>query len=56
MIDGKLFTSFWWTDSVMKLVQYPVYTSSGTEVNRRFPIKPGAGEQTDHHHSIGYSN
>lgn len=42
MIDGY-FTSYWWPDTVMKPVLYPVYTSSGTEVTRGFPIKPRAG-------------
>jgi len=53
MIDGKLFTTYWWPDSVMKPVLYPVYTSSGTEVTRGFPIKPRAGERADHPHHVG---
>ncbi len=53
MMDGKLFTSYLWPDDVMKPVLYPVITASGTEVTRGYPLKPRAGERTDHPHHIG---
>jgi len=53
MIDGKLFTSYSWPDSVYKPILYPVYTSAGTEITRGYPLKPRAGERTDHRHQIG---
>ncbi|MEI6275828.1 MAG: PmoA family protein [Prolixibacteraceae bacterium] len=53
MMDGKLFTSYLWPDNVMKPVLYPVITASGTEVTRGYPLKPRAGERTDHPHHIG---
>lgn len=53
LIDGKLFTSYQWLDSVMKPVLYPIVNSSGTEITRGWPIKPRAGERTDHPHHIG---
>ncbi|MEO5995497.1 MAG: PmoA family protein [Chitinophagaceae bacterium] len=53
MIDGKLFTSYWWPDSVYKPVLYPILTSSGTPVTRGFPIKPREGERQDHLHQVG---
>jgi hypothetical protein len=53
MADGKLFTSFCWYDGVYKPVLYPVYTSTGTEITRGFPLNPRAGESTDHRHQAG---
>ncbi len=53
MIDGKLFTTYWWPADVMKPVLYPVFTSRGTEITRGFPVKPRAGERTDHPHHVG---
>lgn len=53
MIDGKLFTSYWWPDTVMKPVLYPVYTAEGTEITRGFPIKTRPGERADHPHHVG---
>lgn len=53
MIDGKLFTSYWWPDSVYKPVLYPILTSGGTPITRGFPIKPREGERRDHIHQVG---
>jgi hypothetical protein len=53
MIDGKLFTSYCWPDSVYKPILYPVYTSAGTEITRGYPLKPRTGESTDHRHQVG---
>lgn len=53
MIDGKLFTSYWWPDSVYKPVLYPLLTSAGTAITRGFPIKPREGERRDHIHQVG---
>ncbi len=52
-VDGKLFTSYWWPDSVYKPVLYPLVSSQGTTVTRGFPITPRAGERTDHIHQVG---
>ena len=53
MIDGKLFTSYWWPDSVYKPVLYPIQTAAGTTITRGFPIKARAGERQDHLHQVG---
>ena len=53
LANGKLFTSFCWYDSVYKPILYPVYTSSGTEITRGFPLHPREGESTDHRHQVG---
>ena len=53
MIDGKLFTSYCWYGNVFKPILYPVFTSSGTEITRGFPLKPRQGERNDHLHQVG---
>lgn len=53
MVDGKLFTSYWWPDSVYKPVLYPIKTAFGTTITRGFPIKTRAGERQDHLHQVG---
>ncbi len=52
-INGKLFTSFCWPDSVYKPILYPVIAASGAEVTRGFPLKPREGERNDHIHQVG---
>jgi hypothetical protein len=53
LVDGKLFTSYQWPDSVMKPVLYPIINDNGTEITRGYPLKPRAGERTDHPHHVG---
>lgn len=53
IVDGKLFTSYTWPDTVMKPILYPVITAAGTEITRGFPLKPRPGERSDHPHHIG---
>lgn len=53
MIDGKLFTSFSWPDSIYKPILYPVLTSEGNTITRGFPLKPRQGERNDHIHQAG---
>ncbi|MCF6333688.1 MAG: PmoA family protein [Draconibacterium sp.] len=53
MVDGKLFTSYRWPENVYKPVLYPIFTASGTEVTRGFPLNPKPGERADHMHQVG---
>ncbi len=53
IIDGKLFTSYWWPDTVYKPILYPLLTAAGTPVTRGFPIKAREGERRDHIHQVG---
>ena len=53
LVDGKLFTSYQWPDSVMKPVLYPIINASGTEITRGYPLRPRADERSDHPHHIG---
>lgn len=52
-VDDKLFTSFLYPDTLEKPVLYPVYTASGTDVTRGFPLNPKPGDPADHPHHIG---
>ncbi|MDB4920731.1 PmoA family protein [Mucilaginibacter sp.] len=52
-IEGKLFTSFLYPDSLEKPVLYPLYAANGTIVTRGFPLDPRPGDPTDHPHHIG---
>lgn len=53
IIGKQLFTSFLYPDTLEKPVLYPVFTLSGTDVTRGFPLNPKAGDPTDHPHHIG---
>lgn len=52
-IDGKLFTSYIYPESLDKPVLYPLRTSTGTLVSRGFPLEPRPGERVDHPHHVG---
>jgi hypothetical protein len=53
LIDGKLFTSYIWPESIKKPVLWPVVSAAGNEVTRQYPLKNRAGERADHPHHIG---
>ncbi len=50
---GKLLTSYCWPENVYKPILYPVYTASGVEITRGFPLRPRKGERADHIHQVG---
>jgi hypothetical protein len=56
MVDGKLFTSYLYTNSLSvlkKTVLYPINAASGITITRGFPLQPKSGERVDHPHHIG---
>ena len=53
LIDGQLFTSYIWPDSIKKPVLYPLRTAKGAIVTRGFPLDPRPGERVDHPHQVG---
>ncbi|MGK7396341.1 MAG: PmoA family protein [Candidatus Cyclobacteriaceae bacterium M3_2C_046] len=53
IIDGQLFTSYIYPDTLEKPVLYPIKTASGKSLTRGFPLEPKAGERVDHPHHIG---
>lgn len=53
LIDGKLFTSYLYPETIKKPVLYPLRTASGTLVTRGFPLAPRPGERVDHPHHVG---
>jgi len=52
-INGKLFTSLLYADSLKKHVLYPIIAKNGATVTRGYPVAPLAGDQVDHPHQIG---
>lgn len=53
-IDQKLFTSYLYTDSILrKPVLFPLNTASDERITRGYPFAPNAGERTDHPHHYG---
>ncbi len=52
-IGGKPFTDFFFPDTIAKPVLYPIKAPNGTNITRGFPVKPIAGEPTDHPHHLG---
>jgi cyanophycinase len=53
MIEGKLFTSYLYTDNLPKPVLYPVHSPSGVLVSRGYPLRDVKGESQDHPHHAG---
>ncbi|NNG10168.1 MAG: PmoA family protein [Arenibacter sp.] len=48
-----LFTSYIYPDNIMKPCLWPIVTAEGTEITRKYPLKPKKGERADHPHHIG---
>jgi hypothetical protein len=53
IIDGSIFTSYIYPESIKKPVLFPVSTSSGIAVTRGFPLDPKPWERVDHPHHVG---
>src|SRR5210317_1920770 len=56
LVDGKLFTSYLYTDKIdalKKTTLYPIVTANGNDITRGFPLKKRAGERVDHPHHLG---
>lgn len=53
LVDGELFTSFIYPDTLDKPVLFPINTSQGTTITRGWPLAPRPGERFDHPHHIG---
>lgn len=49
----ELFTSYIYPDNIMKPCLWPIVTSEGTEITRKYPLKSVVGERADHPHHIG---
>lgn len=52
-IDGNLFTSFCFPDSLEKPFLFPIIASNGATITRGFPLAPRKNEPVDHPHHIG---
>jgi hypothetical protein len=52
-INGSLFTSYQYPDSIEKPFLYPLKAPNGSVITRGFPIEPRKGDRVDHPHHIG---
>ena len=53
-IDGELFTSYLYPNTIKKPVLYPLITSEGTKISRGYPMEQISGERIDHPHHVGF--
>jgi len=53
LMNGELFTTLMYPDTLEKPVLYPLVTAGGTPVTRGFPLDPKPDDPTDHPHHIG---
>lgn len=53
MIDGSLFTSYMFVDTLTKPILWPVHSPDGTVLTRAYPFGDVEGEATDHPHHTG---
>ena len=53
-IDGALFTSYIYPNTIKKPVLYPIMTKGGQAITRGYPLDPKVGERADHPHHIGF--
>jgi hypothetical protein len=53
LVDGQLFTSYIFPDTLKKPVLFPIRTAEGHSITRGFPLEPRAGERVDHPHHVG---
>jgi len=52
-IDGQLFTSYLYSDTLMKPVLYPIMTAKSDTITRGWPLAPRPLDHIDHPHHIG---
>lgn len=53
LVEGKVFTSYQYSDKYEKPFLYPVYAPGDLVITRGFPIEPRKGERVDHPHQVG---
>jgi len=53
-VDGKLFTSYVYSDTLKKPILFPIISPNGKPITRGFPLEPKVGESTDHPHQTGF--
>lgn len=53
LVDGKLFTSYIYPNTIKKPVLWPVMSPAGNMLTRSFPLVNKEGDRTDHPHHVG---
>jgi len=54
LIDGQLFTAYYYPETIAKPVLYPIRSLGGADLTRGYPLDPRPGERVDHPHHIGH--
>ena len=54
LFDGKLFTSYIYSEDLEKPSLYLLHTSKGTVITRGYPRDPRPNERVDHLHHVGF--
>lgn len=54
LVNGELFTAYYYPSTIAKPVLYPLISAEGNELTRGFPLNPKPGERVDHPHHIGH--
>lgn len=54
LVNGNLFTSYCYSDSLAKPILFPINASNGVTITRGYPLFPRKGESADHPHHCGY--
>jgi len=53
-VNGALFTSYCYADTLAKPILFPILASNGVTITRGYPLFPRKGESADHPHHTGY--
>jgi hypothetical protein len=53
-IDGALFTSFLYADTLTKPILFPIIDVRGITITRGYPLVPVPGDHVDHPHHTGF--
>lgn len=54
LVDGELFTAYFYHDTLNKPVLFPIFSPSGNYITRGYPLNPRPNERADHPHHIGH--
>ncbi|MFV0268560.1 MAG: PmoA family protein [Draconibacterium sp.] len=52
-VDGKLFTSYIYPNTIMKPTLWPLMSPAGNMLTRSFPLAEKEGDRADHPHHVG---
>jgi len=53
-VNGKLFTSLLYADTLEKPVLFPIVAANGVTITRGYPLLSTPGDRIDHPHHMGF--